>query len=366
MRKLGVYIILALISVIVIASLIYRQIGYKVCPNCTAQTYFQRGLEYACDKDRDHRLTALNFFEKAAEKGQFSARLLLAELYMKKLPEGYIRTFPKVEACLAGDVRPDRKRAISYFEQAIKEIEAGREVSQALCFNIYLLYAHDILSSGQSAKVARHWLERAANSGNYKAMLLLAQAFDSLGDYQQARKWFKKAWDTKKDWETALFLGDYYFYGKGMDIDYQRAEQWYQRALEEARKLASSSAHDEKIAEIQDACRVRLDIVRQRLAVKKYVRRSTLKYRLEGGLNENLVYVAGTGGKFELAGKVIRKDGDIIASLNDRIKYALQPKVMKKDGFGSMLEGVKWVLQTYAQHTSGKDEAVEFDFVLTR
>ncbi len=364
MGKHGIYIILALVSSMVIAGLIYRHAGYKICPNCTAHTYFQRGLEYACQKDRDYRLTALNFLEKAAEKGDFDARLILAELYLQKFPQGYVQTFPEQEACLDQEVTPDRKTAMSYFQQVIKDIEAGKDVPPALYFNIYLLYASDILPGGHSAEAAQGWLQRAADSGNGAAVVLLAKAADARGNYEQARKWLEKAWNSHADWKSALTLGDYYFYGRGTDVNYQKAEQWYERALEAAQKLSAKQRPGEDRAEIEDACRIRLDIVRQRLAAEKGLKRETLKYRLEGRLNENIVYVEGGSGKLEPAGKVIRKDGKIIAALNDKIKYAVQPDTMKKEGFSSMLEGVKWVLNTYAHHASKENNAKEFDFVL--
>jgi len=366
MGKPGIVIILGLISIVLVTSLIYKEAGYKVCPNCSADTYFQRGLSYACHSDKDHRITALNFIKKAAEKGKFQARLLLAELYLEKFPKGYKPIYSKQVECLSNEIKPDKKTATLYFKQVITDLKKEESVPPELFFNLYLLYANGILSADKPKEEAERWLVKAAETGNHSAMVLLAEAADARGDFGLAKKWFEKAACDPVDWKSALAVGDYYFYGKGTGIDYVQAQKWYEKSLQAAKKLASTIESREERETIEAAPRVRLDIVRKRLAQYKKEKKGVLEYRLEGGLNQYLVYVKGISKDFELAGRVMHKDGKIMASLNSKLKFATPPKAMEKADFKSMVEGVKWLLQEYAGHMT-KDGAVsDYEFLLSK
>ncbi len=355
MGKFGLIIILVLAAVLLATGLIHRHAGYKICPGCTPHEYFKRGLKYSCSKDKDHRLTALRFIKKAAEKGEFQAELLLAELYLQKFPNGYVPVFQKQIDCLSREAGPDKALATAYYEKVIKKIEKQKTVPPNLFFNIYLLYSQGILPAEKPAEVQQKWLAKAAEAGSHSAMILLAEAAEARGDFTLAKKWFEAAAQDPADWESALKVGDYYFYGKGVPVDYVQAEKWYQKALKAVQKLASTLESDHEKTGIKVAPKVRLDILRKRLSTQKE-NASGLEYRLEGTVREFLVYVKGPSKKFDLAGKVINKDGKITAQMNSKLKYASPPEAMEKTGFSSMVDGVKWVLGTFSAHMTKDDK----------
>ncbi len=349
MGKFGLILILALAAVLMVTGLVYKHAGYKICPACSAREYFERGLTYACNKDKDHRVTAIRFIKKAAEKGEFQAKLLLAELYLQEFPEGFVPVFKKQVACLASMVAPDRKRAVAYFSQVIKGLEKQKLVSSDLFFNIYLLYSNSILPSDKPVQAAQKWLLKAAEAGKHSAMVLLAKKADAQGDFALARKWFENASKDPTDWESALKMGDYYFYGKGVAVDYGQAEKWYQKAFESAQRLAATLESEQEKARTVMASKVRIDVLKKRLA-EKNSKKGQIEYKLEGGVKEYKVFVKGPSKEFELAGQVVNKDGKIIAIMNEKLKFASKPEVMKNADLRSMVDGVKWVVKTYASH----------------
>ena len=353
MGRFGLITVLALAAVLVGIGLIYKHAGYKVCPACSARKYFQRGLEYSCNKDKDYQLTALRFIKRAAERGELEAGLLLAELYLRKFPTGYAPVFQKQTACLARVAAPDKKTAVTYFEQVAEGLGKRKAVPADLLLNLYFLYSQGILPAGKPEEAAQRWLLKAAEAGSHSGMVFLAKAANARGDSALAKKWFETASKDPADWESPLMVGDYYFYGKGVPVDYVQAEKWYQKACQAAGEFTSSLEPGQEKTEIEAAPRVRLDILRRRLAAEKGGRASRLEYRLEGRVKEYLVYVKALSGQFELAGRVVNKNGKIIASMNGKLKYASPPPAMEKDGFNSMVEGMKWVLTTCAAHLAG-------------
>ncbi len=354
MGKFGKILILAIVVLLLAILMVQKRAGYKVCPGCSAREYFQRGLDYSCKNEKDYPVIALKFIKHAAEKGEFRAKLLLAELFLQKFPEGYIPVFKKPVTCLAKLATPDRKAAISYYQQVIEDIVNQKEVPENLFLNVYFLYKNGILPADKPQEAAQKWLIKAAEAGSHAAMVLLAKAADARGDLKLARKWLEKASGDPTDWYSALMLGDYFFYGKGVPVDYKQAEVWYQKSLQAAQKLASDLESEQEKMDLEMAPRVRLDIVRQRLAQEKGGPGSGLEYKLEGSVKEYQVYVKGPSKEFQLAGKVTNKNGKIIAELNKKIQFASPPETTEKEGFSSMVDGVKWILDAYASHMKGE------------
>ena len=82
--------------------------------------------------------------------------------------------------------------------------------------------------------VARAWHERAADAGNKRAMLLLAQDYAGANglppDYQRARIWFEQAADAEMG-EAMAGLANLYRNGQGVDVNMVEALKWYRLAV---------------------------------------------------------------------------------------------------------------------------------------
>ncbi len=364
MRKLGITLALALVLTLVIAGIVYRQISYRICWDCSGDEYFSRAIQYACNDSPKYRQTALDFLDQAAQRDQLQALLLLAELYMGKLPPSYHPANEEQLSCLRRDIEPDRNKGISYFQAVIDIVEEQPDGDPDLLDNIGQLYLHAIMPANDPEDQARKWFARAAAEGNYPAMVQLARLADARGDYAEALKWFKQASTNSEDIQSPLMVGDYYFYGKGVPVDYQEAQTWYQKALEAAQRVAASMQDAEEKSRITAAPQIRLDLVKRRLTGQQQGRLVTVSYRLEGTVRDYSIFVEGHPD--QPVGTVVNKDGVITARINPDIDFVTPPEEMEKSGFGSMIEGMHWVLSTYAVHSHDNPSELRFAFVLSK
>ncbi len=363
MRKLGIALALILALILVIAGLVYRQISYRVCWQCSDDEYYNRAIQYACSDRPKYRQTALDFLDQAARQDHLQALLLLAELSMGKLPKSYHPTDAQQLTCLQRDVTPDRDRGISYFQRVIDILEEQPDGNPDLVSNIGQLYLHSIMPASDPKDQAKKWFARAAAEGNYPAMVQLARLADSEGDYAEAMKWFQQAANNSQDVASPLMVGDYYLYGKGVPVNYQEAEAWYRKALEAAQRVSGSMNKAEK-SELMAAPRIRLDLVARRLAGQEQRQRVVITYRLEGTVKDYSIFVAEHPD--QPVGTVVNRDKVITARMNKEIKFVTPPEEMEKSGFGSMIEGMHWVLATYAAHSRENPAGLRFVFVLNR
>ncbi len=360
MRKLGITLALVLVLTLVIAGLVYRQVSYRICWDCSGDEYYNRAIEYACSDRPRYRQTALEFLDQAAERNQVQALLLLAELYIGELPPAYRPTFPEKVNCLRRDVNPDRDKGISCFQAVIDIVEEKPDGDPDLLANIGQLYLHSVMPSDDPEGEARKWFARAAAEGNYPAMVQLARLADSRGDYGEAMKWFRKASASGQDVESPLKVGDYYFYGKGVVRNDQEARAWYQKALQTARQLTAGMTEEEK-SRIEAAPKARLDLVTRRLAGETGGEQVRINYRLQGTVRDYTVLVDG-----RTIGTVVNRDGEITARLNKDLEFVTPPETMEKSGFKSMIAGTHWLLQTYGAHSRENPGDTRFVFVLTK
>ncbi len=363
MRKLGIALALVLVLALVIIGLVYRQISYRICWNCSGDEYYNRAIQYACSDVPKYRRTALNFLDQAARQDQLQALRFLAELYMDKLPPSYQPQDREQLTCLRRDIRPDRNRAISSFQAIIDRLEGQPDGDPTLLGDIGLLYLHSVMPSDDPAEQARKWFARAAAEGNYPAMVQLARFADARGDYAEAMKWFQQASSNTLDPQSPLMVGDYFFYGKGVPVDYRKAKTWYRKALAAAEKVAAGKSDEEK-NRILAPPRIRLDLVERRLAGQGQRQRVTVTYRLEGTFRNYSVFVKKHPDR--PVGTVVNRDGVITARMNGDIDFLTPPEEMEKSGFSSMTRGMHWVLSTYAAHSYKDPDSLHFVYVLSR
>lgn len=363
MRKLGIILALVLVLTLVIAGLVYRQVSYRICWDCSGDEYYNRAIQYACSDDPKYRQTALDFLDQASQRDQLQALLFLAELYMGKLPPAYHLTNREQLACLRRDIEPDRNKGISYFQAVIDMVEEQPDGDPDLLDNIGQLYLHSVMPANDPEDQARKWFARAAAEGNYPAMVQLARLADARGDYAEAMKWFQQAAGNSQDVQSPLMVGDYYFYGKGVPVDYQEAETWYRKALEAAQQLAADKGEEEK-GKILAAPLARLDLVERRLAGQERRQGVIITYRLEGTVKNYSIFVEGHPD--QPVGWVENRDGTITARIDGDMEYTTPPETLEEDGFKSMIEGVHWVLSTYAAHSHENPDDLRFVFVLGR
>ncbi len=362
MRKLGIILTVVLVLALVIAGLVYRQVSYRICWDCSGDEYFDRAVAYACSDRPAYRQTALDFLNQAAERNQLQALLLLAEVYMGKLPPSYHSAHPEQVACLRNDIEPDRDKGISYFQAVVDTVEEQPDGDPKLLDNIGQLYLQSVMPADDPEDQARKWFARAAAEGNHQAMVQLARLADARGDYSEALKWFRQASDDERDVASPLMVGDYYFYGKGVPKDYQEAATWYRKALEAAKKVAAAGKGGDN--DLLAAPLARLDLVERRLAGQEERKRVTVNYRVEGTVRDYTVFVEDH--PEEPVGTVVNRDGVITARLNDALDFVTPPDTMEKSGFSSMIEGMHWLLSTYAAHSHENPDSLRFVFVIRK
>ena len=366
MKKTGTIITLFIVAVFAVGGLIFSQLSYKICWRCDAEGFFNRGMEYSCNEKESYRRTGLDFIGNAADQGNIKAELTLAELYSESLPREYIPTDPKQVTCLRQDVTPDQTAGVSYFVSVAEEVEQGKEVDPVTLTNLGLLYLDGVLPADNPVARATPFYERAAAAGSFPAMRKLGELANDRGDYRKAMHWFVGAAEDPADGFSPLMVGDYYFYGKGVVVDYQKAEQWYQKALARARK---SDRKDESPLQLVDMALARLDLVQRKLAgVDGRKQQVPIRYHLDGSVRHFIIYTTADteGNPGEQIGEVIHDGDTITAIMHTGPETAAGMPESRRADFFSMNEGLFWVLNTFAQNTHDDAANLIFNFVLTK
>ena len=182
--------------------------------------------------DDKSRKRGLDFLETAAEKGHVEAQILLGELYLGTFPEGYFIYNKDKILALRKRVGVDRKKGGSYFSSLAGSLSSDQGKYSRMQCNLGLLYRTGILESKNRNEQAKKWFLMSAQRRNTKAMYELGMCYNSEGDYGTARQWFTKGFETGKEPGSAIMIGDYYFYGKGLRKDYNQSIKWYNQALD--------------------------------------------------------------------------------------------------------------------------------------
>ena len=362
MQKTGIFILSAVAAVLVIGSIVFSQLSYKICFRCDADGFYNRGLEYACSDKQSHRQTGLEFIQKAAEQKLLKAELTLAELYSSDLPVGYAFSNTEQRQCYLQDVAQDQVTGLSYFETVMTDMDEGQEVAPVVLDNLALLYLEGVLSADEHVDKASMLYEKAAAEGSFPAMLQLGILSNDRGDYHKAMQWLVQASENPKDVVSSLMIGDYYMYAKGVTKDYPQAKEWYRKALTRAEKQENNES--EKLTSLKDTIIARLEMVNRKLTEENGSKqRVVINYRLEGGVKHFIIF-AGNHPDQPL-GEVINNDGNIYAVMNENLELTRELPVSIQENFSSMNAGMQWVLTTFAINSVDNGDEVVFDFVLT-
>lgn len=362
MKKTGIIITLFFIAVLAVGSIIYSQLSYKICWRCNADDYFNRGLEYTCSDKKNYRRTGLNFIGNAAGQGHIKAELTLAELYIDNLPQEYILSNSEQITCLRQDVVPDQKTGLSYFKSVMAVVEQGKDVAPVTLNNLGLLYLEGIIPADNPVGKATPLYERAAVAGSFPAMTKLGKLSNDIGDYSKAMQWFVGASEDPANGLSPLMVGDYYFYGKGTAIDYQKAEEWFNKALTRAGK---SDKDDEAQLLLKDMSIARLDLVQRKLSGEGSQKQQVaISYHIDGSVKHFVIYAADH--PEEYIGEVINDGDSITAIMNENLEFTAQLSEPQQEDFDSMNEGMFWVLNTFAVNTHDDPANLIFNFVITK
>lgn len=186
---------------------VYSALALLVFIGCSSeQADFNKALSLF---ESESYSEAFALFEKAAKSGHAGAQAYLGECYM----EGY-------------GTLTDKDSGKFWILKA-----ADQKDAHALCMYGDIVYWED---GGDEAKV---WYLRAAEQNSVKAMACLGSYYESKRDYEEATKWYLKAdkMDEKEkitNIDAQMFLGDCYFRGVGVEQNYAKTVEYYERALD--------------------------------------------------------------------------------------------------------------------------------------
>lgn len=174
---------------------------------------------------------AAELYLKAAEKGSIYAMIKLGDCYKsgcgvekddKKTIEWYTKAaeLGNAEAqCMLGEQYKwkcnDINKAIKWYTKAA---EQGNIKAQKFLVYIYNFDRHGNKDSEKSMM----WTSKLAEQGNRGGQYGFGCSYYDQEDYKTAVKWFKKAAD-QGEWDAMLKLAECYYYGFGLESDNKKA-----------------------------------------------------------------------------------------------------------------------------------------------
>lgn len=328
------------------------------CWNCSPQDYYDRGIAMISDGDNNNLKKGVKYLKKAARKDNIEAIIFLGELYLGALPDTYLTDNKEKIAALASTVSANIEKGESYFNDLAENQSFFDRKYSKIQYNLGMLHKTGILKSEDKEEQYKKWLTISADNGNPLAIYQMGIYFNNKGKYIKALNWFTKAFDYSQEPASAIMIGDYYFYGKGVKKDYLRSIEWYQQALSipASTDTALWIKNREKLNEWATQ---RLNIAEKKVHGKKSKQVVIVKYSITGNTNSFSIFTSGINGNF--IGKVKKQNDYILARIHTTIKSVSFSKSTKVD---SMSEGLHWVLAIYAQNKYGPDK--NFNFVITK
>ncbi len=355
-KKVILNIVLFISCILLAVSAVLYNYSYKICWHCSTQDFYQRGKEFVCRDKDELRQAGLDFLRLAADRKQPEAKILLAEGYLVDLPAGYISKDSRASACLKGQLRQNTSAAQQLFNQAYAQMQQQELTDNQLLFNFAVLIEGGILSSSEPEQEAHALLMRAAENGNYAAMSKLAFSYHEKAQYQVANRWLRSAAEAGKDARPALVLGDDFFYGKGVTVNYEKAVYWYRIALATQQKLSARASEDKRLA-VEDAPKARIEMAMRKLQKNRMLAPMTLHYAIKGNAEH---YIVNTVDHPEGPIGSVKKDvAGSVATIDNSIKRALSIATPSKT-FSSMNAGMEWLLEAYARSRYGSYTKVNF------
>jgi clan AA aspartic protease (TIGR02281 family) len=146
------------------------------------------------------------FLQKCAELGNSEAQFHLGEeLYYNNLFEKQ---------------NEELKLAFHWYKTSA---ENGNLKAQ---YRLGEIYETDKIVS-KDTEQARYWFQVAAENGDANAQFSLGFMFQEENNFEKAKYWYNKS--IHEDYRAAIELGDMYFYGKGVTLDYDKAFECYSK-----------------------------------------------------------------------------------------------------------------------------------------
>ena len=343
---LGIYVIFIL-----------YYLSENACFNCSPQDYYDRGIAIILENDNNLK-KGLRFINTAAKKDNVEATIFLGELYLNTFPDTYITNNKEKIALLGSIVSQDIDKGESYFNDLIKNQSFFDRKYSNTHYSLSILYKAGILKSKDKEEAYKKWLTISSDNGNSLATYQMALYFNNKGKYKKALKWFTKAFNYSKDTASAIMIGDYYFYGKGVAKNYRQSIQWYQQALS-VPELPDTSLMIKHGDELIEGATQRLNIAEKKVRTKTSKQLVVIKYSIRGGVNLFSIFTPNLNGN--LIGKVKKQDSDILALFN-MMDNSIH--ILKSTKVASMDKGLYWVLNAYAENKYGADK--DFNFVITK
>ncbi|HPA14368.1 MAG TPA: tetratricopeptide repeat protein [Desulfobacterales bacterium] len=359
MRKIkNAFIFVGIIAILYFAFRAYSYLSEMYCWNCTSQEYFDKGSTLICMEDKKNKNRGLDFIHSAAKKGNVDAQIFLGELHMESFPENYhIFNKEKIQS-IRMMVPIDKKKAISHFNDLLGTLPSAKGDYRNMQYNLGVFFKTGFLESKSKEEQAKKWFALSAEAGNPDAMFELGLYYNALGDYDSAKKWFTNAYNAGKDPASAIMIGDYYFYSKGVVKDYDQSIQWYQNALNVLAE-PDVSLTEKRTRQLIDNASQRLKIAHRKIQEKLQKQVVHISYSIEGSIRNYLIYTPEICGR--PIGEIKMENGVIKASIKENILFGSAP--MTKE-VASMSKGLSWVLNTYAKDKYGA--ASVFNFVLKK
>ncbi|MDL1968697.1 MAG: sel1 repeat family protein [Deltaproteobacteria bacterium] len=328
------------------------------CWNCSPQDYYARGIAMISENDNNNLKKGVKYLKTAAKKGNINAIIFLGELYSDDFPDAYITDNKEKIAALRSIVSANIKERESYFNELIKNQSFFDIKYSKMQYNLGMLYKAGILKSEEKEEAHKNWLIISADNGNPLATYQMGIYFNNKGKYIEAMKWFTKAFDSTQEPASAIMIGDYYFYGKGVARNYQKSIEWYQQALS-APASPDTSLWINNREELTQWANQRITIAEKKVRSKISKQVVIVKYRITGGVNSFSIFTLDP--KENLIGNVKKQNSYIQARSNIMIKSV---SISKSAKVNSMSKGLHWVLTTYAKNKYGADK--DFNFVITK
>ena len=147
-----------------------------------------------------------------------------------------------------GDMSPNERKAL--FERSYKDDPDAVEKVLALAENgdiEAMEHAGCIENRRGNKEKGKQWHEKSANAGWYGSMIRIGNQYKYGGSYYSKNeaetfKWYMKAADVNP--EGAYYVADAYRYGTGVEKDYAKAIEWYQKAIQAGSASAVVSLGD--------------------------------------------------------------------------------------------------------------------------
>lgn len=357
-KKLLINILLFLGCVAIAGLAVLYNYSYKICWHCDTDDYYERGRVFVCKDDAELRESGLDFLRVAASRQQPRAQLLLAECYAPELPDGYEPLDRRAYACLSSELDTNPAAATEFFRKAHTALKHQEKLQPQVLHNLGLLLEGNMLEGAESMEMAEEYFSAAAQQGYFPSLQHLGMIYHQRSDYTRARRWLEEAAQRYKDPQPALLLGDYSMQGKGVSVDYEKAMHWYRQALLAAKKVSIGLEQAEQVA-AEDVPRARMDMAMRKLQQQRIFKFKTLHYRVGGDASNYEVYCGEN--LTRMIGTVKRNVEGVEASLAPEVKRALSVTTPQKT-FGSMNEGLNWLLNAYAKGQYGN--FTKFDFRL--